>query len=217
MKLGTDAVLLGCLVEAYEPQQLLDIGTGSGIIALQLAQRFQSAHITGVEIEAQAAAQAQRNFEKSAWSNRLQAIAADITTFAPGHAFDLICSNPPFYANGFPIFDAARNTARTQEQLSFEDLVRAVDRLLSPNGRFWVILPIAGWNVLKTSLQAAGFSVVVEHLISAKTSQAPNRVVAAAARQAAPLQQGQLSIRHADNTFTDEYRRLTQDFYLHLK
>lgn len=217
MKLGTDAVLLGCLIQAKAPKQVLDIGTGSGIIALQLAQRFQNAHITAIDIEPQAVLQAQSNFERSSWSDRLLALQADISSFTSAQPFDLICCNPPFYANGFPIANQARRTARTQAQLSFEALVAAVDRLLSSDGQFWVILPTAGWELLKTFLEAAGFYLVVEQLIRPKPSQNPNRVVAAVARERMQPHLSLLTIRTDEHAYTHDYIRLTQDFYLQLK
>jgi tRNA1Val (adenine37-N6)-methyltransferase len=218
MKLGTDAVLLGCLAEHLAPTNILDIGTGSGVIALQLAQRFEGAAITALEIEVAAAAQAQRNFEASAWDNRLQLVHADLAQWQPAQLFDLICCNPPYYQNTYPIADAQRRVARSHEQLSFEQLAQSVASLLADDGVFWVILPVDGLSDLQQCMARAGLYPQTIISIYPKADKACNRQVAAfCSRISVKIEEWSLCLRLADNSYTAEYRRLTEAFYLALK
>jgi tRNA1Val (adenine37-N6)-methyltransferase len=218
MKLGTDAVLLGCLAEHPAPVTVLDIGTGSGVIALQLAQRFEEAAVTALEIDASAAAQAQSNFEASSWSQRLQLVQTDVTQWEPAQLFDMICCNPPFYPNSYPIADAQRRVARSQEQLNFEQLAHSVARLLQKDGIFWVILPAEGMPDLQQCLAKAGLYLQTRISIYPKIDKSCNRQIAAYRKTAsASVTERSLCIRLADNSYTEAYKELTSAFYLQLK
>jgi tRNA1Val (adenine37-N6)-methyltransferase len=218
MKLGTDAVLLGCLAMHPAPTKLLDIGTGSGVIALQLAQRFAEALVTGLEIEPGAAAQAERNFKSSAWANRLQVVQADLVDWQPTELFDMICCNPPYYQNSFPIANEERRLARSHAQLSFEQLAQSVARLLQTDGVFWVVLPIDGMQALQLCLSKTGLFPHTIISIYPKSGKACNRQVAAFRKTAVDnIAMSSLCIRLADNSYTEEYKQLTADFYLQLK
>ena len=218
MKLGTDAVLLGCLAEHPAPTNILDIGTGSGIIALQLAQRFEKAVVTALEIEGDAAAQAQHNFDSSAWAQRLQLVKADVIQWQPAQRFDLICCNPPYYQNTYPIANTQRRVARSHEQLGFEQLAQSVARLLSDDGVFWVILPVDGLSDLQQCLSKAGLYPQTLISILPKIDKVCNRQVAAFRKHAsAKIEERLLCIRLADNSYTAEYKQLTEAFYLQLK
>lgn len=218
MKLGTDAVLLGCLAEHPAPVTVLDIGTGSGVIALQLAQRFEGAAVTALEIDASAAAQAQSNFEASSWSQRLQLVQTDVTQWEPAQLFDMICCNPPYYQNSYPIADAQRRVARSQEQLNFEQLAQKVASLLQEDGVFWVILPVNGMADLQQHLATAGLHQQTSISIYPKADKSCNRQVAAFGKTAsASVTERSMCIRLADNSYTHEYKQLTEAFYLALK
>jgi tRNA1Val (adenine37-N6)-methyltransferase len=218
MKLGTDAVLLGCLATHPAPAKLLDIGTGSGVIALQLAQRFAEALVTGLEIEPGAAAQAEHNFKSSAWANRLQVVQADLVDWQPAELFDMICCNPPYYENSFPIAEEARRIARSHTQLSFEQLAKNVAALLKADGYFWVVLPVAGMQKLRGELALYGLFPAEIISIFPKENKVCNREIAAFKKgNTCPEIARSLSIRAADNSYTEEYKKLTEAFYLHLK
>ena len=144
MKVGTDGVLLGAWAPIkQQPYSILDIGTGTGIIALMLAQRSNAAQIDALEIDEKTYEQATDNFENSPWNDRLFCFHAGLDEFMeePEDEYDLIVSNPPFYAEDFKTNDEQRDLARFQDALPFEDLIEAADLLLSENGIFAVIIP----------------------------------------------------------------------------
>lgn len=142
MKVGTDAILLGTWAAAEEPQRILDIGTGTGIIALMLAQRFPAANVTAVEINSAACEQAADNFAASPFYDRLTLTRCAVQDFRPHEQYDLIVCNPPWFQKSFKPPDAARSLARHSDSLSLEELGAAASRLLDPHGVLTVILPI---------------------------------------------------------------------------
>lgn len=148
LKVSTEACVFGALVtqriaKSSEPGWILDIGSGSGLLALMLAQQTQKTMIEALEIDAAAAQQACQNFLGSPWSNRLASINTDVRTFSPksGLLFDGIICNPPFFKNSMKRTNAARNRALHQVSLSFDDLAQAINRLLDHSGRCWIWYP----------------------------------------------------------------------------
>ena len=147
MKVGTDGVLLGawCALNEYS-DSILDIGAGTGVIALMLAQRSDAMTIDAVEVDENAYEQTVENFEHSDWGDRLYCYNTTFQEFAieiteEEETYDLIVSNPPFYTETFESADEARNKARFTSSLSFEELIIGVSKILSENGKFSVILP----------------------------------------------------------------------------
>ena len=144
MKVGTDGVLLGAWTSIkHNPESILDIGTGTGVIALQLAQRSNAEIVDAIEIDDNAFEQAVENFENSPWGDRLFCYHASLEEFANeiDDNYDLIISNPPFYNDAFQSKDKARNTARFTDSLPFDILIKSVSKLLSKTGVFTVIIP----------------------------------------------------------------------------
>lgn len=140
MKVGTDGVLLGAWVSVRpSDRRILDIGTGTGLIALMMAQRVPGARITGVDVED--ISQARENADASPWGGRVAFVQCPVQEFAPQGKFDLVVSNPPFFVDSLTCPDAGRTTARHAVRLPFGDLRDAVVRLLSDEGRFAVVLP----------------------------------------------------------------------------
>jgi tRNA1Val (adenine37-N6)-methyltransferase len=156
MKINTDGVLLGVLADANEPQHILDIGTGTGVIALMLAQRFANAIIDAVEIDKAAAHTARANFQNSQFNNRLALYAHSFESYFSNHAqkkYDLIVSNPPFYINSLESPEAKKNTAKHADADFFENLVKAVSAHLTATGSFWPILPLDTAELVKNIAQ----------------------------------------------------------------
>ena len=143
MKIGTDGVLLGGWVRTKKERSMLDIGTGTGLIALQLAQKSQAETIDAVEIDAASFEQAVENFENSPWKERLFCYHSSFQNFAREieESYELIVSNPPFYKTPHPSKNSQRDKARFEKSLPFEDLMAGVAKLLCPSGRFAVIVP----------------------------------------------------------------------------
>lgn len=144
MKVGTDSVLLGawCPIN-NNPYSVLDIGAGTGILSLMLAQRSNVSQIDAIEIDEDAHVQCVENFESSPWGDRLFCFHAGLDEFIdePEDQYDIIISNPPFYSEDYKTGSEKRDLARFQEAMPFEDLIEAADLLLSENGIFSVIIP----------------------------------------------------------------------------
>lgn len=140
MKVGTDGVLLGAWAGVRPAdRRILDVGTGTGLIALMMAQRAPEALITGVDVEE--VSQARENAAASPWGGRVAFVQCPVQEFAPDERFDLIVSNPPFFVDSLTCPDEGRTTARHAVRLPFDQLRDAVVRLLAAEGRFAVILP----------------------------------------------------------------------------
>jgi len=145
MKINTDGVLLGALVNTENPRNILDIGTGTGVIALMLAQRFGSAQIDAVEVDEPASLTAKRNFLNSSFADRLTLHQQSFQTFFaknPEKKYDLIVSNPPFFLNSLESPKANKTIAKHTDKVFFEELVRGISHNLTGNGLCWLILPL---------------------------------------------------------------------------
>jgi tRNA1Val (adenine37-N6)-methyltransferase len=152
MKINTDGVLLGALAEADQPKTILDIGAGTGVIALMLAQRFADAKIDAVEIDETAAATAGRNFAGSPFADRLYLYADSFENHLdkhPDRKYDLIVSNPPFYINSLGSPGARKSLAKHTDKQFFETLIETVAKHLAPIGNFWLILPLETAQLVK--------------------------------------------------------------------
>ena len=144
MKINTDGVVLGALAESHDPESILDIGTGTGVIALMLAQRFSKAHINGVEIDNSAAATAYKNFKNSAFADRMSLFATGFEEFFvqnAGKRYDLIVSNPPFFLNSLESPGSQINLAKHTNASFFEKLISGISHHLTEQGTCTIILP----------------------------------------------------------------------------
>ena len=217
MKVGTDSVLLGAWTAfSGSERRILDIGTGTGVIALMAAQRSQADYIAGVEIDGTSAALAASNFAASPWSGRLHAFCSPVQSFVPeeGGAFDVIISNPPYFAGSLLPPDARRSGARHAEQsLPFGDLDAAVCRLLSTEGRVALILPP---ERMETYMTATALHMVRRCDVRSIPDGAVKRVMAEFSRcpQTRVLTSELVVETITRGVFSEEYRRLTSDFYL---
>lgn len=216
MKVGTDGVLLGAWCDLRESdRRILDIGTGTGVIALMAAQRCPSARITAVDIDSDCAAQARDNIAASPWSDRVEAVCGDIRSFEPAEQFDHIVTNPPYFTSSLLPPDRARSVARHCTELSFADIVAAADRLLAAGGRLSLILPFdaAGeFAVLCRGTFCVRRRCDVRTTPHSSVKRSMLELVRAAKRVEPVF--GELVIQSAHETFTDDYKRLTRDFYL---
>jgi tRNA1Val (adenine37-N6)-methyltransferase len=219
MKVGTDGVLLGAWASGCG-LRILDIGCGTGLIALMMAQRFPAATVVGVEIDPAAASEAASNFSNSPWANRLQAIQGDICQLsaeALGGRFDIIVSNPPFFANGIVSPEAARQQARHESALSLEKLLSVAANLLTDNGSFSVILPADREQDLKYQAVVSKLALVRLTRVTTVPRKPAKRLMAELRPSAnSGCQEAALSIRGADGEFSQEYINLVKDFYLNL-
>ncbi len=216
MKVGTDGVLLGAWAGiGRAPQQILDIGAGTGVIALMSAQRFPLAKVLAIEVDALAAEEAAANFSASPWKDRLQCLCFDVRHFTATMAFDIIISNPPYFENGWPVEDVGRKLARDASALSLEELSGKVTELLSTDGAFYCILPPNEHAILCRYAQASGLWLHTYTEVITKSGKPVKRVLSEWRKTAkgAPVQ-STLVLFDEKGEATEDYRKLTADFYL---
>ena len=217
MKIGTDGVLLGAWVSLdRNPSAILDIGTGTGIIALQLAQRSDAEIIDAIEIDAEAYQQAVENFENSEWCDRLFCYHASLQEFVQefDDKYDLIISNPPFYNTSYETENVARNKARFTSSLSFESLIDSVTSLLSENGMFSLVLPYReAENFIQLARDKYLNLIRVCHVKGQPNSEI-KRSLLEFSFDRKEIQKEALVIETSRHLYTQDYIDLVQDFYL---
>ena len=213
MKVGTDGVLLGAWAECEGARRILDIGTGTGVIALQMAQRNPTAQVQAVEIDDTAAKRARANFDNSPWAERLEVTQTAVQEFYPAERFDLIISNPPYFVDSLLPPDAKRSTARHTHDLTFEELDRAVCRLLAERGRFALILPELEFERYAEQSQ---LHLVRRCNVHSVGGGAIKRVMGEfSIDKPAKIEIESLAIEvERRGEFSADYRALTKDFYL---
>lgn len=218
MKIGTDGVLLGAWTPIENhPKNILDIGTGTGIIALMLAQRSNAQQIDALEIDENAYEQAVDNFENSPWSDRLFCFHAGLDEFVeePEDEYDLIISNPPFYSEDFRSENEQRDLARFQEAMPFEDLIEAAALLLSETGIFSVIIPFKEEEkFIDLANEYDLFPIKITRVKGTPTSEIKRSLLAFRKYELAVLSADELVIETSRHQYTAEYIALTQGFYL---
>ncbi len=216
MKVGTDGVLLGAWADVSGAKNILDIGTGTGVIALMLAQR-SVAPVTGIEIEPVAAREAAENARQSPWKHRIVISNSSFQAFwetTPG-SFDRIVTNPPFFTDNKRSRDHLLAMARHNDLLPFTDLACGAVQLLAPKGKLALILPVE--PALEFIDRASGYSLHLNRLTEVKPGKMkiPNRYLMEFSKTVQPVQKNSISIHRNDGTdFTREYKALTRDFYL---
>lgn len=214
MKVGTDGVLLGAWTDVSSACRILDIGTGTGLISLMLAQR-SNASIKAIDIDLDAVEQARGNVESSPWKDRIEVELEDVCHYTSDtHAFDVIVSNPPYFVNSLKCPDGQRNTARHTDDLDFERLIGAVVRLLHPEGCFSVVIPTDGMEQLHAIATRDGLHLSRQTWVHTKPGAEPKRVLLAYKRTPAECIPDSLTIELSRHVYSEEYIALTKDFYL---
>ncbi|MCF8238245.1 MAG: methyltransferase [Saprospiraceae bacterium] len=219
MKVGTDGVLLGAwsTPEAKQPR-ILDIGTGTGLIALMMAQRFPAASIEAIDLDEGAVHDATINFGSSPWGDRLRLHHADARSWASEeatHSFDLLVTNPPFFEGGMLPASTSRQRARHQGSLQLADLCRLSDQLLIPEGKLDMILPWSSLGLLKSVGEKYGLFVSRMIQIRARPQKPVTRMLVSLSRIDVRVEVEDLTIRMAEgNDYSSDYAELTSSFYL---
>jgi tRNA1Val (adenine37-N6)-methyltransferase len=218
MKIGTDGVLLGAWTPiSNNPQSILDIGTGTGVIALMLAQRSTAEQIDALEIDEEAYEQAMDNFENSPWSERLFCFHAALDEFVeePEDEYDVIVSNPPFYSEDYKTEYNQRDLARFQDAMPFEDLIEAADLLLSENGIFSLIIPYKEEeNFVALAKEYELFPFKITRVKGTPTTDTKRSLLALGRKKILDFFIDELVIETSRHIYTPEYIKLTKEFYL---
>ncbi|MDX2256920.1 MAG: methyltransferase [Pseudanabaenaceae cyanobacterium bins.39] len=224
MKVGTDGILLGAWTEVEDCKQILDIGTGTGLIALMVAQRAPLAKIDAVEMDQDACNQAQENIERSPWCDRISVYSDRIQNFAQNcsQQYDLIICNPPYFVNSAPSPQRSRHIARHSDQLSQIELLEIALLLLKPQGKLSLIYP---YNLaFKLIQQSAQLNLICDRLTLVKPtphSQIKRSLIQLTAssitQSAVNLSTATvITIESQKHSYTEEFSTLVKDFYLYL-
>ena len=218
MKVGTDGVLLAawCPIN-NNPFSILDIGAGTGILSLMLAQRSNAEQIDALEIDENAYEQCVENFESSPWGDRLFCFHAGLDEFMdePEDEYDIIISNPPFYSEDYKTESEQRDLARFQDALPFKDLVEAAHLLLSENGIFAVIIPFKEeerFIALAKDFELHPFKIT--RVKGTPTTEIKRSLLAFSFVKKQKVEENELIIETARHQYTQDYITLTKDFYL---
>jgi tRNA1Val (adenine37-N6)-methyltransferase len=218
MKIGTDAVLLGAWTPSSNETRILDIGTGSGILALMMAQKNYTTEIDAIEIEPAAADLAQKNVQLSPWSDQIHVFNSSIQDFSvkTNNKYSLIISNPPFFTDSLKTPVSARNIARHNDTLPVRDLLEITLKLLTAGGKAVFILPADAFGNWTT--EASDLLLYPAYFTSVKSSHthSPHRVMVVFTKyQNLEISDNEISIYSSKGIYTNEYRELTKEFYLH--
>jgi len=217
MKINTDGVLLGALAGVSDPARVLDIGAGTGVISLMLAQRFPHARIDAVEVDASAAEAARGNFEASPFASQLQLIHSSFQDYSKkmdSAAYNLIVSNPPFFLNSLKNPDHQKTLARHAEEGFFEELVQFAEHHLSRDGELWLILPTEAALQTRTLADEAGFYLVRCVQVKSFADDQPHREVLVFSKKHEKKETASLIIYEAPKIYTEAYKSLLRDFLI---
>lgn len=216
MKVGTDGVLLGAWNDCVKAKTVLDVGTGTGLIALMIAQR-SNAEIDAVEIDKLACEQASENIKKSPWKTRVNIIHSSIQEYIKGveKKYDLIVSNPPYFQNSLYAPDESRTNARHNSNLEYEDLINMALRLLNENGTLSLILPYIEGTMFIIKAAEKGLFCIRQTNVLPNPGKKPKRLMLEFKKIKKPLVEQELIIElNKRHEYSEAYKNLTKDFYL---
>ena len=212
MKVGTDGTLLGAW--ASGGRRILDIGTGTGLIALMMAQRFAEAELTGIDIDSQACQQARENVEASPFSDRIDIREGDVRLFSADRPYDAIVSNPPFFVRSLECPDEQRTQARHATSLSYSALMQSAWRLLADDGCFSLVVPADCKSLLEGEAVLTGFFKQRECAVKTTPRKLPRRYLLSFGKHSKELERSEGIIETSPNVRSEWYQQLTKDFYL---
>lgn len=217
MKVGNDAIMLGAIAQPQQqPVRILDIGTGCGILALMMAQRYTDAQVTAIDIDAKTIEVAAANFARSPWNDRLKARNIDLQEFAKQSqtTYDLIISNPPYFSNSLRNQDPRRRIARHDDNLSLNELFKYSLQLLTPNGCLSIIIPS---NEAERAIEIAketGLLYISRTDICNHITDPAKRTILIFGIHCSDFIINKIPLRNTDNSYSSEYKTLTSPFLL---
>ena len=214
MKVGTDGCLLGGWFDCSQSSRILDIGTGSGLIAIMAAQR-SNATVTGIEIDASAARQARENADNSPWGNRIEIINGDLLKYNPEETFDTIVSNPPYFVNSLKCDDSSRPLARHSVSLGRAAFFDKADKLLSKNGKISIIIPCDIENEWRSSANSYRFAPIrIAYIKTTPRKEAKRVLIEFCKGDCIKCNESILILENKPGVYSDEAREILRDFYL---
>lgn len=216
MKVGTDAVLLGSWVNTTNANSILDIGTGTGIIALMLAQK-SNARIDAIDIDQAAYIQATENINACKWKDHIHAHHVSLQQFVQGHTdkYDLIVSNPPYFVDSSKASGEARSNARHTDQLPYVDLLNGVLKLLNPGGKFYVILPTKESELFRDMAEEHKLYLTKLTRVVTRTDKPEKRWLMRFEFTRKSFSEDSIIIEEDErHSYTDAYKELTKEYYL---
>ena len=217
MKVGTDGVLLGAWTKPSSyPHQILDIGTGTGLVAIMLAQRFSRSQIHAVDIDLASAEEALFNAQSSPWSERLNITHCALQDYNPSNKYDLIVSNPPYFRNTTLSNDKSRALARNNVALSLDYLIEKSYDLLHENGELALIVPSNEFETIQSLAVKFNFYIIKLCWIKGNHQSHIKRLLIALSKNKKILEENSLTIENSRHNYTEDYKMLCQDFYLKL-
>lgn len=217
MKINTDGVLLGALAEADQPKNILDIGTGTGVIALMLAQRFENARIDAVEIDQGAAETASRNFSNSPFAERMNLYPAGFEQFFesnPDKKYDLIVSNPPFFINSLKSPKAGKQLAKHADRNFFERLINTSSDHLTANGLLCLILPIGTAELVSSLVSKVNLHQLNNIKIHSFENSEPHRLIQYFGFKQTPVNEEKFVIYKSVGNYSEEYVKLLKPYFI---
>ena len=212
MKVGTDGLLLGAWAQGGS--RVLDIGTGTGLIALMMAQRFPDAHVDAIDIDADAAAQAEDNARRSPFADRVAVRCVSLQEFEIEWEYDSIVCNPPFFTQSLQSPDSKRTLARHSIALPFDDLFRHARRLMSENGVLSIVVPSDALSQIETAAVMNNLFLVRRCLVRTTRKKPARRLLLSFSQKPSPFHDEEGVIQEAVNEPSEWYRNLTCDFLL---
>ncbi|MBR1388561.1 MAG: methyltransferase [Prevotella sp.] len=216
MKVGTDGTLLGTWAGMAEGEgRVLDVGTGTGLIALMMAQRYPLATVTAIDIDPEAVSQARDNIAASPFSQRISVMTADFARFPDAEPFDAIVSNPPYFDRSLECPDSQRTTARHTATLSYRQLIRSAWPLLTDEGRFSLIIPADCLARLEAEARLQGFFLTRRYAVHTTPSKPPKRyLIELRKHPVEEIDKQDVTLESSPGQRSPWYHRLTQDFYI---
>ncbi len=212
MKVGTDAMILGALIETKNSRNALDIGTGTGVISLMCTQKNPNLLVTAIDIDQINILLAQENFKRSNWANNLKALEANILEFKSLNTFDLIFSNPPFFINGDKTKSERKTNAKHVCSFNLLGFFKASFDLLTQDGSLWMIIPFENHENWTVKSKEAGFNIAQIIYINGKEDRCVRLVIEFKKKQM-EFKKSSLTIRNQDGSYTQQYREMTEEFH----